>query len=674
MPRRERARLEAVPAWSVDGYISAPAGRNPTRDRPALARAAAAAMPSATARRYLAEWLALLLALALALALAGFELERRHASVGENERDRLAVQARVIDENISQQLDGINKALLSICAEYSQGPGERPGSSSARLKTLSDAIPGVRNLFMLDATGTVRSSSEPVLVGRNFSDRGWFELASRERDTERLYVSPPLRTLSGKSAIVVDRVLLGPSGRFEGVIVAALEGEYFEVVLRSVLYAKDMSSALVHADGKVFLTAPRDAAAPDLEGLLGARGAKQQRPPAGTLLAEQGRGADQRLVAVRAVTPPGMHMDKPLVIVVSRAHDGVFAPWQRQATEMGGFLAALFAMGAIGLQRSHSRRRELDRLEGVAASERKRGAERLEIALRGAALGLWDWQVPEDRFSHEMARLNLGYGPGEVPAEGGAWRALIHPEDVGRVVTTFEAHFHRETEAYECEFRVRHKHGRWVWLLSRGKVVERDAEGRALRMAGTHMDITERKAIELELQGLNERLMQLSTTDGLTEVGNRRLFDQTLNAEWARAARRREPVALLMIDIDHFKDYNDHYGHPAGDECLRRVARLISETVKREGELVARYGGEEFALLLPGADLEGGRVVAQRCLQALAGASIEHGASPTSPWLTMSIGVASAVAGVGIKPSVLVDAADAALYRAKRAGRGRFES
>jgi diguanylate cyclase (GGDEF)-like protein/PAS domain S-box-containing protein len=631
-------------------------------------------MPSATARRYLAEWLALLLALALAIALVGFELQRRHASVGDNERDRLAVQARVIDENVSQQLDGINKALLSISAEYAQGPGERSGSSSGRLKTLSDAIPGVRNLFMLDATGTVRSSSEPILVGRNFSDRGWFELANRERDTERLYVSPPLRTLNGHTAIVVDRVLLGPAGRFEGVIVAALDGEYFEVVLRSVLYADDMSSALVHADGKVFLTAPRDAAPPDLEGLLGAGSAVQQRPQAGTLLAEQGRGSEQRLVAVRAVTPPGVRMDKPLVIAVSRAHEGVFAAWQRQATEMAGFVAALFAMGSIGLQRSHSRRREFDRLEAAAASERKRGAERLEIALRGAALGLWDWQVPEDRFSHEMARLNLGYGLDEVPAEGGAWRALIHPEDVGRVVATFEAHFHRETQAYECEFRMRHKDGRWIWLLSRGKVVDRDAGGRPLRMAGTHMDITERKAIELELQRLNERLTQLSTTDGLTEVGNRRLFDDTLNAEWARAARRRAPVALLMIDIDHFKDYNDHYGHPAGDECLRRVARLISETVKREGELVARYGGEEFALLLPGADLEAGRVVAQRCLRALADAGIEHAASPTSPYVTMSIGVASTAAGVGIKPSVLVDAADAALYRAKRSGRGRFES
>ncbi|HZV91713.1 MAG TPA: diguanylate cyclase, partial [Caldimonas sp.] len=166
----------------------------------------------------------------------------------------------------------------------------------------------------------------------------------------------------------------------------------------------------------------------------------------------------------------------------------------------------------------------------------------------------------------------------------------------------------------------------------------------------------------------------LSTTDALTEVGNRRLFDQTLKAEWARAARRHEPVGLLMIDIDHFKDYNDHYGHPAGDACLRRVARMVGEAVRRGGELVARYGGEEFALLLPGADLDDARSAAERCRQIVGDAKIEHRASATSAWLTLSIGVASQTASAGVDCAVLVEVADAALYRAKRCGRARIES
>ena len=128
-----------------------------------------------------------------------------------------------------------------------------------------------------------------------------------------------------------------------------------------------------------------------------------------------------------------------------------------------------------------------------------------------------------------------------------------------------------------------------------------------------------------------------------------------------------------MIDVDHFKEYNDHYGHPAGDAVLRQIARIVGDSVRRGGELVARYGGEEFALLLPGADLEAACAAAERCRQRVIDAKIEHRASATSAWLGVSIGVASQVATPNVDCSVLVDIADAALYRAKRCGRGRIE-
>ncbi len=209
------------------------------------------------------------------------------------------------------------------------------------------------------------------------------------------------------------------------------------------------------------------------------------------------------------------------------------------------------------------------------------------------------------------------------------------------------------------------------WVRSQG--VAAFDKGMPVRLLGAFQDITEKKTIALQLHHLNEQLTRLSTIDALTEIGNRRLFDQTLKAEWARAARRGEPLALLMIDVDHFKEYNDHYGHPAGDACLREIARMVGEAVRRGGELVARYGGEEFALLLPGADLASALQVAERCRQAVADAKIEHRASATSAWLGISVGVASQIASTGVDCSVLVDIADAALYRAKRCGRGRIE-
>jgi diguanylate cyclase (GGDEF)-like protein/PAS domain S-box-containing protein len=499
---------------------------------------------------------------------------------------------------------------------------------------------------------------------------------NRTRIGETLYVSAPFRSVLGNYVVVVGRVLHGPHGAFEGMVVAALDARYFEVVMRSVMYAKDMRATLAHADGKVFVGLPRADAPDDIHALVppySADRAEVRAEAAGSIEGATAHGAN--LVALREVAPAALQMDRPLVVAVSRSLPAVFGPWRHHAFELGGFFAVLLLATTLGLRSSQWRRQEFDRLAAAASDERRVGAERLELALRGAQLGLWDWHVPDDRFLHnELTRLQLGYEPDEIGLDGTAWRSLFHPDDAARVLATIEAHFARRTEAYECEFRVRHKDGHSVWLLSRGKVVERDAKGEPLRMAGTHMDITERKRIELELQHLNQRLTQLSTTDGLTEVGNRRLFDQTLSAEWARAARKRDPVALLMIDIDHFKDYNDAYGHPAGDECLRKVARLISETVKREGELVARYGGEEFALLLPGADAAAARAVAERCLDALAEVRIEHRASPTSAWLTMSIGIAAAVAAPGTLPAGLVEAADAALYRAKRAGRSRFET
>ncbi len=625
-----------------------------------------------TARRNASEWGLLALALFVAAALIGYELQQGHSSIDATERDRLAVQARVIEDNLSQQLDGINKALGSLRAQYARPAIEGAAETSSRLKILSDAIPGVRNMFILDATGRVTASSEAALLGTNLKDRDYFTASSRTRVGETLYVSPPFMSVLGNRVIVVGRVLHGPSGEFEGLAAAALDSRYFEVVMRSVMYAKDMQVALGHADGKVFIGLPRATAARDIAEIaakIPVDTSQSSDTPQTTLVTQ---GDAPMIVAARQVAPDALRMDRPLVVVVSRNVDAVFRPWRQHAAELGSFFLVLLVATAAGLHSSQWRRREFDRLAAMTADERRLGAERLELALRGAELGLWDWDVKNDRFNHnELTRLQLGYAVDEIGLGGGEWRALFHPDDDVRVRNTIDAHFRGETEAYECEFRVLHKAGHPVWLLSRGKVVERDAEGKPLRMAGTHMDITERKRIELELQRLNERLTQLSTTDGLTEVGNRRLFDQTLSAEWARASRKHDRIALLMIDIDHFKPYNDSYGHPAGDECLRKVARLISETVKREGELVARYGGEEFALLLPGTDLAAARVVAERCLDALAEARIEHRASPTSPWLSMSIGIADAVAAPGTLPSALVEAADAALYRAKRAGRVR---
>ena len=185
-------------------------------------------------------------------------------------------------------------------------------------------------------------------------------------------------------------------------------------------------------------------------------------------------------------------------------------------------------------------------------------------------------------------------------------------------------------------------------------------------------DLTERKRQEERLRRANELLARQSTTDGLTGVGNRRLFDQLLQTEWQRATRAGRPLALLMVDIDHFKQYNDCYGHVSGDDCLRRVATLLRSCAGRGGESVCRYGGEEFAVLLVDTDLAGAQVVAQRCLDSVRLAAIEHVGSPVRRSVSLSIGVAALIPCSGEEAQRLIQTADAALYEAKQAGRARL--
>lgn len=170
----------------------------------------------------------------------------------------------------------------------------------------------------------------------------------------------------------------------------------------------------------------------------------------------------------------------------------------------------------------------------------------------------------------------------------------------------------------------------------------------------------------------HEKLARQSATDGLTGITNRRHFDEILGVEWLRAARSGASLGLLIVDIDHFKRFNDHYGHVAGDECLRRVAQLLQGSVRRAGEIVARYGGEEFVILLPGAGDAQAEELAQRCLKAIAALALPHASSPTAPHVTFSIGIAQVVPDATRDPTTLVNAADAAMYRAKMAGRARY--
>lgn len=195
---------------------------------------------------------------------------------------------------------------------------------------------------------------------------------------------------------------------------------------------------------------------------------------------------------------------------------------------------------------------------------------------------------------------------------------------------------------------------------------ERDAAYHALREIQRQLEES-----NTQLEESNRELQRLSSLDGLTGIANRRQFDKMLDKEWQRALRNCNGLALVMIDIDYFKLYNDTHGHQLGDDCLKAVARELDHVIHRPSDLMARYGGEEFGVILPDTDEEGALQVAEKMQEAIHALNIEHEASKVSDRITLSIGIATASPRGG-HPDDLLKQADAALYQAKSEGRNRI--
>lgn len=199
------------------------------------------------------------------------------------------------------------------------------------------------------------------------------------------------------------------------------------------------------------------------------------------------------------------------------------------------------------------------------------------------------------------------------------------------------------------------------------------AELDVLKRLATQLAIAiQQSQLYQHIQAVNHQLEHLATHDDLTQLANRRSFDTYLKSQWNCLARDQAPLSLILGDIDHFKHYNDTYGHPAGDACLQQVAQALGQVVQRPADLVARYGGEEFAIVLPATDMVGAEAIARAIQKTLRHLALFHGASPIGPHITLSLGIASLVPTLATAPQELIDQADAALYAAKNQGRDRY--
>ena len=325
----------------------------------------------------------------------------------------------------------------------------------------------------------------------------------------------------------------------------------------------------------------------------------------------------------------------------------------------------------------------------IRAKEQMREALRFAQSIADSSpsiLYIYDLKEQCNIYSNREVVSALGYSPEQIKHMGAAlFATLMHPEDIEGVRQSLARFAHiQDTEVIETEYRMRNVDGSWHWFHSRDTIFRRDANGTPTQIVGSAQDITQRKwfdaqieaqivqvnemNIELqrqrqELAAANAQLQALATTDGLTGLKNHRAFQEFLQAEFQRASRHPAPFAVILLDVDKFKDYNDTFGHPAGDEVLKAVASGLMQEARSE-DFVGRYGGEEFVVVLPNTDNQSALVTAERLRQR-----IEALAGLCRP-VTASFGVATWTPATE-RAALLVEQADQDLYAAKREGRNR---
>jgi diguanylate cyclase (GGDEF)-like protein/PAS domain S-box-containing protein len=261
----------------------------------------------------------------------------------------------------------------------------------------------------------------------------------------------------------------------------------------------------------------------------------------------------------------------------------------------------------------------------------------------------------------------LGWDPDAI--RGNDYWARIHPEEVVSVKQAFQEALDGGMPGI-FQYRRRTKDDVYIWLEGNVRMYRDAASGEPVGFVVVVRDIASRKVAEEELNLALRMVENLASMDGLTGIANRRRFDEILELEWHRAAREGTFLSLLLIDADHFKNFNDVYGHISGDQCLRQIVERMQTVLQRPADLLARYGGEEFAVILPSTESAGAREIAEKMRHIVETCAIPHTGSLHGV-VTLSVGCATQVPQPGSSPLGLLQAADGALYQAKSSGRNQ---
>ncbi len=318
-----------------------------------------------------------------------FNLYQEWQRTLSREEDRLTTQARVVQVNIAHNLVSVNAVLSDLGKELSLRQGD--AGLNRRLKGLSDAMPAMRTLLVLDAEGVIRASSREELIGRNLSQRAYFSEPQRDRAADKLYVSPPFRSVLGTFTLNVSRMIAGPNGEFAGVVSAGLDPAYFAPLMESVRYAPDMWTVIAHADGDIFMMLPEQS------GVLGKNIAQPETflsrhlasgQPTTVHLGIAAITGEERVLIWSTVERAGLNMDRPLLVAASRSYDEIFTAWRNGVRIQSSLYGLLVLTLALGLYLYSRRQREFDRFSDARAEALRDSEEKLRHLYELAPVGI----------------------------------------------------------------------------------------------------------------------------------------------------------------------------------------------------------------------------------------------------------------------------------------------
>ncbi|MBR1175589.1 diguanylate cyclase [Bradyrhizobium sp. KB893862 SZCCT0404] len=516
----------------------------------------------------------------------------------------------------------------------------------------------VRGIFVYDETGRWLATTEQIDFSKfNNSDREYFRQHRDSPDKGTLIGRPVKSRSGGQWVITASRRIDRPDGSFAGVALLTIDVAYFVKFYERFDVGPNGSASLLNNDG-IMLARSRDESGVfvgrDLSNAPLFREWKS-RPAAAVYYFKSPLDSVQRLSYYQRSSR------YPLMVLASKSQDDVLAPWRRAAvtrvTFVLGLVLLIAVIGYYLVRQLLQRQRMAQALVANEAQFRLLAEQSSDMVTR---IGLDNRLL----YVSPSCRRMIGWSSDELLGTSAV--AGIHEEDMERVEQTITALKNGEAEEARFVYRQRHREKGDIWVEAALHVTRASDSGEIDGVVAVVRDMTEQK-------DLQDKLAALAATDGLTGLANRRAFDERLVDEWARARRDGTQLSLLLIDVDHFKKFNDHYGHLAGDGCLRALGRILSDHARRPADLAARYGGEEFAMLLPNTGPDGCAEVGEAIRRALHDLAMLHAQNPPSRLVTVSVGAAASLpTETTADSSTLVAAADRALYAAKDSGRDRL--